>query len=115
EVVMGDVGDRGAHVARPIEVVEPAPRGKHQKPADTRPPKRAKEKTPESSPIEEPVKPKPVEVTLDLTNSDYTLPPLSLLDGGTGGEINKRSLEETARQLEDTLLQHGVDAQLTKI
>ncbi len=115
EVVMGDLGDRGAHVARPVEVVEAAPpRGKHQKPADKRPPKREKEKAPES-PIEEPAKPKPVEVTLDLTNSDYRLPPLSLLDGGTGGEINKRSLEETARQLEDTLVQHGVDAQLTKI
>jgi S-DNA-T family DNA segregation ATPase FtsK/SpoIIIE len=38
-----------------------------------------------------------------------------LLEEGTGGEISKRSLEETARQLEDTLLQHGVDASLTRI
>jgi S-DNA-T family DNA segregation ATPase FtsK/SpoIIIE len=40
---------------------------------------------------------------------------LSLLEGGTGGEVNKRSLEETARQLEETLVQHGVDATLTRI
>jgi S-DNA-T family DNA segregation ATPase FtsK/SpoIIIE len=45
----------------------------------------------------------------------YKLPPLSLLDEGTGGEINKRALEDTARQLEETLTQHGVDAALTKI
>lgn len=106
--------DRGAHTARPVQIVEPRPRGKHQKPADKRPPKKEREKEPEP-PIEEAVEPEPVEVTLDLSNSDYELPPLSLLDGGTGGEVNKRSLEETARQLEDTLVQHGVDAQLTKI
>jgi S-DNA-T family DNA segregation ATPase FtsK/SpoIIIE len=53
--------------------------------------------------------------TLDLTSAGYKLPPLSLLDGGTGGEVNKRALEDTARQLEETLVQHGVDATLTKI
>ncbi len=53
--------------------------------------------------------------TIDLTKSDYQLPPIDLLEGGTGGEVSKRSLEETARQLEDTLVQHGVDATLTKI
>ncbi|HSM43891.1 MAG TPA: DNA translocase FtsK, partial [Acidimicrobiia bacterium] len=112
EVVVGDPVDRGAHIARPVQIVDQKPRGKHQKP-DRRPPK--KEKAPDPSPIQEPTDPDPVEVTLDLENSDYELPPLSLLDGGTGGEVDKRSLEETARQLEDTLLQHGVDAQLTKI
>jgi S-DNA-T family DNA segregation ATPase FtsK/SpoIIIE len=40
---------------------------------------------------------------------------MSLLDGGTGGDINKRDLEDTARQLEETLIQHGVDAALTRI
>ena len=54
-------------------------------------------------------------LTIDLTNSRYTLPPMELLEGGTGGEVDRRSLEETARQLEDTLLQHGVDATLTKV
>ena len=40
---------------------------------------------------------------------------MSLLDEGTGGEVNRRALEDTARQLEETLIQHGVDATLTKI
>ncbi len=111
EVVMPDPSGRGAHVARQVPIVEQKPRGKHQKPAGQRPPKK---KEPEP-PIEKTPEPEPVEVSFDLSDSDYELPPLSLLDGGTGGEINKRSLEETARQLEDTLIQHGVDAQLTKI
>ncbi|HUG32493.1 MAG TPA: DNA translocase FtsK 4TM domain-containing protein [Acidimicrobiia bacterium] len=116
EVVAGDPNWRGAHVARPVQIVEQKPRGRHQKPADQRPPKK-KEKSDsrDTSAIEETPEPEPVEVTLDLSNDDYELPPLSLLDGGTGGEVNKKSLEETAHQLEDTLLQHGVDAQLTKI
>jgi len=112
EIVINEPTDRGAHVARPLQVVEQKPRGKHQKPADQRPPKREEDREPA---IEKAPDPDPVEVTLDLSGSDYELPPLSILDGGTGGEINKRSLEETARQLEDTLVQHGVDAQLTKI
>ncbi len=47
--------------------------------------------------------------------SGYQLPPLELLDFGRGEDQNRRSLEETARALEDTLHQHGVDASLTKI
>ena len=103
----------GAHATTPRRVIvsEPATRlqGRHVRPEDKRPPK----KEPNPEPKKEPA-PAPV-VTVDLTEDGYTLPPLSLLDGGTGGEVNKRSLEETAHQLEDTLLQHGVDAQLTKI
>ncbi len=45
----------------------------------------------------------------------YQLPPLDLLALGGGEEQSRRSLEETARVLEDTLVQHGVDARLTKI
>ena len=101
---------RGAHIARPAPIVEQRPRGKHQSPSEQRPPKQ-----PIQKPEPEEKKPEPVVATVDLTGSDYELPPLSLLDVGTGGEVNKRSLEETARQLEDTLLQHGVDATLTKI
>jgi DNA segregation ATPase FtsK/SpoIIIE, S-DNA-T family len=115
EVMAGDPGTRGAHVARPVQIVEQRPRGKHQKPADQRPPKKENVETTQPDQIEKAPEPEPVPVALDLTDRDYELPPLSLLDGGTGGEVNKRSLEETARQLEDTLLQHGVDAQLTKI
>lgn len=57
----------------------------------------------------------PVVKTIDLTKSEYALPPMELLEGGTGGEVDRRSLEDTARQLEDTLVQHGVDATLTRI
>lgn len=113
EVIAGDLEDRGAHIARSSPVVEQISRGKHAKPAENRPPKQPKKQDVDEA---EPAKPEPVPpVTVDLTRSDYQLPPLSLLDGGTGGEVNKRSLEETARQLEDTLVQHGVDATLTKI
>jgi len=96
-------------------VVETRPRGKHQKPAESRPPKEPKSTDGEQEPVETATEPEPVVATIDLTGSDYELPPLSLLDGGTGGEVNKRSLEETARQLEDTLIQHGVDAELARI
>ncbi len=37
------------------------------------------------------------------------------MDFGGGEEQNRRILEDTANQLEDTLRQHGVDARLTKI
>lgn len=53
--------------------------------------------------------------SIGLTNTGYKLPPLDLLEGGTGGDLNKRSLEATANELEGTLRQHGVDARLTKI
>jgi S-DNA-T family DNA segregation ATPase FtsK/SpoIIIE len=38
-----------------------------------------------------------------------------LLASGGGEEQSRKALEDTASQLEDTLRQHGVDAQLTKI
>ena len=102
----------GAHVApRPMVMVpDQRPPGRHERKSE-KPPKPSK---PKSEPKPKEAKPQPV-VTVDLTQDGYQLPPLSLLDGGTGGEVNKRSLEETAQQLEDTLLQHGVDATLTKI
>jgi S-DNA-T family DNA segregation ATPase FtsK/SpoIIIE len=84
------------------------PRGRHERPKKPGP---KPEPTP-PKPMEKSPKPVP---TVDLARSEYQLPPLSLLDDGTGGEVNRRDLEETARQLEDTLLQHGVDATLTKI
>jgi len=112
DVFAGDHRPRGAHMARGATIVEQKPRGKHQKPAEQRPPVK---QPPAEQLVASKPDPTPVQVTLDLSNSDYQLPPLSLLDGGTGGEVNKRSLEETAHQLEDTLLQHGVDATLTKI
>jgi S-DNA-T family DNA segregation ATPase FtsK/SpoIIIE len=45
----------------------------------------------------------------------YVTPPLELLRLGGGEAHSRRALEDTARELEDTLRQHGVDARLTKI
>ena len=105
---------QGAHIARSaVPIIDAKPRGKHQRPEEKRPPKtEPKPKAPAPPPEAQPT---PIEFTVDLSEGRYQLPPLSLLDGGTGGEVNKRSLEATARQLEDTLIQHGVDATLTKI
>ncbi len=63
-------------------------------------------------------KPKPVitQVAPPVpTGGGYRLPPLELLEFGGGVETNRRALEDTARDLEATLHQHGVDATLTKI
>ncbi len=45
----------------------------------------------------------------------YELPPPELLELGGGAGQSRRALDETARELEDTLIQHGVDARLTRI
>ncbi len=104
----------GAHVAStPMIVTQPAKRGRHTRPEPKKPKVEDVIEEPEDEAEAKPA-PAPV-VTLDLTDENYQLPPLSILDGGTGGEVDKRSLEQTARQLEDTLTQHGVDATLTKI
>ncbi|HKX76268.1 MAG TPA: DNA translocase FtsK 4TM domain-containing protein [Acidimicrobiia bacterium] len=55
-------------------------------------------------------RPKPAAVI-----AGYQLPPLDLLEFGGGEEQSRKALEDTAAQLEDTLRQHGVNAQLTKI
>jgi len=47
--------------------------------------------------------------------SGYQRPPLDLLARGPGLAHDKRSLEETAQDLGDTLAEHGVDARLTRI
>lgn len=108
------VGNGRSRTPAPRVKIAPA-KGKHEQARKPRPvaatPSKAEPPTPKP-PTPEPV---PIVSTVDLTETEYRLPPLSLLEGGTGGEVNKRSLEDTARQLEDTLLQHGVDATLTKI
>ncbi|MDP8959922.1 MAG: DNA translocase FtsK [Actinomycetota bacterium] len=45
----------------------------------------------------------------------YRKPPLELLQLGGGEGQSRRSLEENARELQETLEEHGVDARLTKI
>lgn len=98
-------------IVTPAALVAPA-KGRHERPKGEKVSKPAPE--PKQAAAPPPTAPLALK-TVDLTKAEYQLPPISLLEGGTGGEVNKRSLEDTARQLEDTLLQHGVDATLTKI
>jgi S-DNA-T family DNA segregation ATPase FtsK/SpoIIIE len=107
--VMGGTGQRAAHVSDRVVKTPPEGRGKHERPKPSRP-KQEKPKEP-AKPV---TRPAPAPIATESAGG-YKLPPLSLLDEGTGGEINKRALEDTARQLEETLIQHGVDATLTKI
>ena len=67
--------------------------------------------------VEEPEqKPQPVRAAASATPMPgYELPPPELLTLGGGAGQSKRALDETARELEDTLVQHGVDARLTRI
>ncbi|MBM3696811.1 MAG: DNA translocase FtsK, partial [Actinobacteria bacterium] len=48
-------------------------------------------------------------------SAGYQRPPLDLLGKGPSLAHDKRSLEETARDLGETLAEHGVDARLTRI
>ena len=106
---VGGPTSRLAHVATTPPAAATPLRGKHERPKRSRP--KPEKQVERSAPA-----PKlPAPTLVDLTSTGYKLPPLRLLDAGTGGEVNRRSLEETARQLEETLVQHGVDATLTKI
>jgi len=60
-------------------------------------------------------KPQPVAAASPTPAPGYQLPPPELLAFGGGAGQSKRALDETARELEDTLVQHGVDARLTRI
>ncbi len=89
----------------------PLPRPK-QAPTSNRPKHRAPKK---SKPRPEPAtEPEPVPAPRPQ-GGDYKLPPLDLLGSGGGEGQSRRVLEDTARQLEETLRQHSVDARLTKI
>ncbi len=82
---------------------KPASRPKRPKPTGTRPEHESTQaaRTPVPAPV--------------VKDTSYQLPPLDLLRVGGGIETNRRSLEETAAALEETLRHHGVDAALTKI
>ncbi|HEX2420111.1 MAG TPA: DNA translocase FtsK 4TM domain-containing protein, partial [Acidimicrobiia bacterium] len=73
------------------------------------PPPPVAEKPPKPAKLKAPPK------ELPTSGGGYQLPPLDLLHAGGGEEQSRRALEDTANQLEETLRQHGVDAQLTKI
>lgn len=98
----------GRHSARPRPAPKPAP---HPKPK-TKPVVEVVDTEP--SPAPKKTKPAPV-MKPAPTGSGYRLPPVDLLSLGGGGDHNKRALEDTARELEETLHQHGVEATLTKI
>ena len=61
------------------------------------------------------VVPSPEPPARSASTSDYRLPPIDLLKTGGGEGQSRRMLEETARQLEETLHHHDVNAQLTNI
>ncbi|MPZ51665.1 MAG: DNA translocase FtsK [Acidimicrobiia bacterium] len=63
---------------------------------------------------EKPAKPKKTESPVQNPDG-YTLPPMDILGFGGGGSQDKRVLEQTAEDLEETLRQHGVEASLTRI
>lgn len=97
----------------------PVPTARHVAPTETKkkktaashrtPKARSDARRPRSPRPQTPVSARPV------PGGGYQLPPLELLGHGGGEEQNKKSLEETARVLEETLRQHGVDARLTRI
>ncbi len=77
-------------------------------PTQAPPKKQLPAKAKKQPPAPAPAAPRP-------TAGDYELPPLSLLKTGAAEGHNRRALEETAAELEETLRQHGVDARLTRI
>ncbi len=62
-----------------------------------------------------PKKSRPQQPAPPSRSGEYALPPLSLLGSTSAVGANKRGLEQTASELEDSLRQHGVDARLTRI
>jgi len=106
-------GSRGRHAVtvvehRPAEPVRKAPaaqRGPQPKAPKAKPPGKAR--------------PGPGQTRIPMPKlqlgEGYVTPPLELLKLGGGESHSRRALEDTARELEDTLRQHGVDARLTKI
>jgi DNA segregation ATPase FtsK/SpoIIIE, S-DNA-T family len=77
------------------------------------------EPEPSPQPVLPPVtakpKPQPKPAAPQPRAQGYQLPSLDMLGLGGGAGQSKRALDETARELEDTLIQHGVDARLTRI
>ncbi|MBT8216975.1 MAG: DNA translocase FtsK [Acidimicrobiia bacterium] len=100
---------RAVPVAAPPPAVVEAPAPAKDRPAASKP-KSAPAKT---RPGTKSKKSTPVPVT--TRGGEYQMPPIDLLTLGTGGGQNKRSLESTGRELEETLRQHGVDARLSRI
>ncbi|OFW52655.1 MAG: hypothetical protein A2V75_04855, partial [Actinobacteria bacterium RBG_16_70_17] len=97
-----------------VAAASPAPKGKAKRavpaPPAHAPPRPAASAQPKA---EAPRASRPVR--RPATAAGYQKPPLDILARGAKVAQDKRTLEETARDLEETLLQHGVDARLTRI
>jgi len=83
-------------------------------------PTRPKQQKPKKGPSEDKAAPKnakPVQPAIPRVAlpDGYALPPLDILHTSSSDGPNRRSLEQTAADLEDALTQHGVDAKLTRI
>ena len=98
-------------VHQPVTQARPRRQARHVAPKPT---KQVKEQKPTEPEAEKPA-PVPAPKPVPATKAGYQLPSLDLLGFGGGEDTNRRALEETARALEETLHQHGVDATLTKI
>jgi S-DNA-T family DNA segregation ATPase FtsK/SpoIIIE len=91
------------HIAMAPEPPEPQPARPEPQPTAQPRPAPAQKPAP-------PPRPRPA-----ASFAGYERPPMELLQLGGGSDHNKRMLDQTARELEETLLQHGVDARLTRI
>ncbi len=60
-------------------------------------------------------KPKKLPAPLPASGDGYSLPPLDILESSSEAGPDRTSLEQTAGQLQEALMQHGVDARLTRI
>ena len=98
-------------VRQPVVQARPRRQARHVAP---KPVKQVKEPKASAPKAEKPA-PAPAPKPVPAAKAGYQLPPLDLLAFGGGEETNRRALEDTARDLEETLHQHGVDASLTKI
>ncbi|MBU1494699.1 MAG: DNA translocase FtsK [Actinobacteria bacterium] len=104
---------RGRNDRRPrrpaVEIRTPAPQPMY------RPPDSARAVEPRPSQPVPKAGPRPLARKPVASGAGYQLPPLDLLELGGGSEHSRRMLDDTARELEETLRQHGVDAKLTRI
>lgn len=99
---------RSSAPVRPrLVVVNPDPA-----PAAAKPPKRPAPTV--SAPKPAPTT-TPAAVRRPAGKKGYALPPLDLLALGGGAGHSKKALDDTARELEEALVQHGVAARLTRI
>ena len=107
-----------------VSPVSPVPPASHPPPASVSgnaqsPPNGNVAGQPAPAPAAPPVPPETPPAARPAAKSSkgtYRTPPLKLLKRGASGEgPDRRLLEETARQLENTLRQHQVDARLTNV